>query len=188
MPSVSQTHDLLVGPESPLDHLSQKYNNTIIGRYANRIPVVASTLSRSGFTSAFTPLPNENPQVSLHGGPSGFDTQEWTPLLDPSEATLFSKSEVDTISSTMPVGSAVIFKRISQDGEDGFPGRLLVEVLVGLVQPSGPQTQKESFNLGSVVLVYRAKVLDENTVTPINLTQVSPIHPSSFSGIHLIPF
>ena len=188
MPSVSQTHDLLVGPESPLDHLSQKYNNTIIGRYANRIPVVASTLSRSGFTSAFTPFPNENPQVSLHGGPSGFDTQEWTPLLDPSEASLFSKSEVDTISSTMPVGSAVIFKRISQDGEDGFPGRLLVEVLVGLVQPSGPQTQKESFNLGSVVLVYRAKLLDENTVTPINLTQVSPIHPSSFSGIHLIPF
>lgn len=108
----------------------------------------------------------------MHGGPSGFDSKEWTPLLDPSEATLFSKAEVDTITSTMPVGSAIIFSRISEDGEEGFPGRLLVEVLVGLVQPSGPQTQRESLNLGSVVLVYRAKLLDEGKVTPINLTQV----------------
>lgn len=110
--------------------------------------------------------------MSLHGGPSGFDYKEWTPLLDSNEASLFSKSEVETIMGTMPMGSAVVFKRISEDGEEGFPGRLLVEVLVGLVQPSGPQTQQESLNLGSVVIVYRAKLLEEGKVTPINLTQV----------------
>ena len=110
--------------------------------------------------------------MSLHGGPSGFDYKEWTPLLDSNEASLFSKSEVETIMGTMPMGSAVVFKRISEDGEEGFPGRLLVEVLVGLVQPSGPQTQQESLNLGSVVIVYRAKLLEEDKVTPINLTQV----------------
>lgn len=110
--------------------------------------------------------------MSLHGGPSGFDYKEWTPLLDSNEASVFSKSEVETIMGTMPMGSAVVFKRISEDGEEGFPGRLLVEVLVGLVQPSGPQTQQESLNLGSVVIVYRAKLLEEGKVTPINLTQV----------------
>ncbi|KAI0790063.1 galactose mutarotase-like domain-containing protein [Abortiporus biennis] len=166
-----RTHDLLIGPEDPKDHLTQKYTNTIVGRYANRLPVTESTLSRSGITATFTPLANENPEVSLHGGPSGFDSKEWTPLLDPSESQLFSQAEVQTIMGTMPAGSAIVFRRISEDGEEGFPGKLLVEALVGLVQPSGPQVQQEVLNLGSVVLVYRAKLLDKAKVTPINLTQ-----------------
>ncbi|EEB88271.1 hypothetical protein MPER_13979, partial [Moniliophthora perniciosa FA553] len=33
-----RTHDVLIGPEDPEGHLKMKYTNTIIGRYANRIP------------------------------------------------------------------------------------------------------------------------------------------------------
>jgi len=166
-----RTHDLLIGPEDPKGHLTQKYTNTVVGRYANRLPVSASTLSRSGFKATFTPLPNENPEVSLHGGPAGFDSKEWEPLLDVSESKLFTPAEVETAMSVMPPGSGVVFRRVSEDGEEGYPGKLLVEALVGLVQPSGPQTSQQVLNLGSVVLVYRAKLLDEGKVTPINLTQ-----------------
>ena len=51
---------------------------------------------------------------------------------------------------------------------------------MSLVEPSGPQTQNVQeggeLNLGGVVIVYRAKLLDEGKVTPINLTQVSDRH------------
>lgn len=183
-PRFPQTHDLLIGPESPADHLTQKYTNTIVGRYANRVPVASPdaadpsfTLSRNGHTSDFTPLSNESPTVSLHGGRIGFDSVEWTPLVDPSESELFSDAEKQHLSGGAGV-VGIIFKRVSEDGEEGYPGRLLVEALVSLVEPSGPQTQSvkegSELKLGNVVIVYRAKLLDEGKVTPINLTQVSP--------------
>jgi len=43
--------------------------------------------------------------------------------------------------------------------------------LFALVSPKGAQIAQEEYNLGSVVIVYRAKLLDEGKVTPINLTQ-----------------
>ncbi|TCD61099.1 hypothetical protein EIP91_009036 [Steccherinum ochraceum] len=167
------THDLLIGPEIPNDHLTQKYTNTLVGRYANRLPVhdEPHILQRNSFTSTFTPLNNESPKVSLHGGRVGFDAVDWTPLLDNSESQLFTPKE---LSHVLP-GAGVVFSRISEDGEEGYPGKLLVEALVTLVDPSGPQTQNAAnggeVNLGSLVIVYRAKLLDEGKVTPINLTQ-----------------
>ena len=65
----------------------------------------------------------------------------------------------------------MVFSLVSESGDQGFPGKLLVEVLVSLVDPKGPQTSQPELNLGAVVIVYRAKLLDEATVTPINLTQ-----------------
>ncbi|KAH8092568.1 galactose mutarotase-like protein [Cristinia sonorae] len=171
-----RTHDLLIGPENPADHLTQKYTNTIVGRYANRLPVNqdAFPLSRNGHSSTFTPQSNESPTVSLHGGRVGFDYVEWTPLLDPSESQLFTDAEKSHLNGSDGV-VGVIFKRISEDGEEGYPGRLLVETLVSLVEPSGPQAESvktgSELKLGSVVIVYRAKLLDEGKVTPINLTQ-----------------
>ena len=112
----------------------------------------------------------ENPQVSLHGGPVGFDDVDWE-VLHPMQATLFSDEEKLTIGS---IPSAAVFGHTSKDGDQGFPGTLRVEVLVGLLNPgqSNVAVNKGEFNLGSIIFIYRAKLLDEEKkVTPVNLTQ-----------------
>ncbi|KZT00930.1 galactose mutarotase-like protein [Laetiporus sulphureus 93-53] len=165
-----KTHDILIGPESPAGHITQKYTNTIIGRYANRVPVGTHALARNGLSASLTAIANESPSVSLHGGPVGFDSLPWEPLMDPSQAELFTQAELATAMAEIP--AACVFRRISEDGEEGYPGRLLVEVLVGLVQPKGPPVNEgKEWNLGSVLIVYRAKLLDEGKVTPLNMTQ-----------------
>jgi aldose 1-epimerase len=118
-----------------------------------------------------THIPESDPKVSLHGGPKGFDDVDWD-VLHPSQATLFSDSEKVTIGS---IPSSVVFSYTSPDGDQGFPGTLKTEVLVGLVSPGQAEidTDKGEYHLGSILLVYRARLLEENKVTPVNLTQVS---------------
>ncbi|KAH9921180.1 galactose mutarotase-like protein [Epithele typhae] len=168
-----KTHDILIGPEDPTGHQTQKYTNTIIGRYSNRLPVGTFELERNGFKSTVTPQANEKPTVSLHGGVKGFDQYPWEPLVDPSASELFTPAELATLQTRAP--SSMIFKRISEDGEEGFPGTLLCETLVALAQPEGAPAQTadgtKEWNLGSVIVVYRAKLLDDGKVTPVNLTQ-----------------
>lgn len=165
-----KTHDILIGPELPAGHLTQKYTNTIIGRYANRVPAGTHPVSRAGVHSSLTAASNESPSVSLHGGLSGWDLAPWDPLPDLSAATLFSPDEQQTIAATLP--SACVFVRESPNGEEGYPGRLRVEVLVGLAQSNAPPPAASAeWLLGSVVLIYRARLLDTDKVTPINLTQ-----------------
>lgn len=166
-----RTHDLLVGPENPTDHLRQKYTNTVVGRYANRLPVSSHTLAKAGVEATFAPRPNEAPTVSLHGGVQGWDSHFWEPVLSPYDAKLFTPAEVATIESELAGQTSVIFRRYSEDGEEGFPGRLLCEVFVALVPPKGV-AQEEEHCLGSVVVIYRAQLEEANKVTPINLTQV----------------
>lgn len=114
----------------------------------------------------------ENPQVNLHGGAVGFDDVDWE-VLHPTQATLFSDDEKVSI-ATIP--SAVAFAHTSPDGDEGFPGTLRSEVLVGLLGPgqNNVAVQKGEYALGSVVFIYRAKLTDEDkkVVTPVNLTQV----------------
>ncbi|EKM58733.1 uncharacterized protein PHACADRAFT_27149 [Phanerochaete carnosa HHB-10118-sp] len=174
-----KTHDILIGPEDPATHLQQKYTNSIVGRYANRVPVSASdaaaptTLTKAAAQGQFSPRPNEKPTVSLHGGVQGFDSHLWEPLLDPNAVQLFTPAELVTIQSDFPGQSSVIFARTSDDGEEGYPGRLRVEVFVGLVSPKGKAIDELTgeYCLGSLVIVYRAKLEGEDKVTPINLTQ-----------------
>ncbi|KAH8112722.1 galactose mutarotase-like protein [Phellopilus nigrolimitatus] len=167
-----KTHDLLVGPENANDFLSEyhKYHNNIIGRYTNRVPVGEHTVERNGFTSQFVAQGNQkDPKVSLHGGPKGFDDVEWD-VVHPSQATLFSDEEKVSIGA---IPSSVVFSHTSPDGDQGFPGTLYTEVLVGLLNPGQAEVDnsKGEFHLGSILFVYRAKLLEEDKVTPINLTQ-----------------
>ena len=131
-------------------------------------------------------MSNETPNVSLHGGQVGFDEQPWEPIPfppSPGEVELFSDKELGTIASG--VATAAIFKYTSEDGEQGYPGKLRVEALIGLLQPklSGVSGSGE-LNLGSVLIVYRAKLLEEGKVTPINLTQVRSVFPNRFDRLN----
>ena len=103
-----------------------------------------------------------DPAASLHGGPKGFDSVEWK-VSNVSDAELFSEKEKTSLSTI----SAALFSHTSEDGDQGYPGKLYTEVAVFVLPPP-----KASGSVGSVVLVYRAKLLDANVVTPINLTQV----------------
>ncbi|KAG8905183.1 hypothetical protein FRB99_000548, partial [Tulasnella sp. 403] len=111
---------------------------------------------------------------NLHGGADGFDRRVFE-VVDPSDRTqyeLFSEQEKDAI-QTLP--ASAIFKLTSPAGDQGFPGRLNLEVLLGLAHPgSAPKSLESSeFEQGSVVILYRAKLdgAQEKTVTPVNLTQ-----------------
>jgi aldose 1-epimerase len=118
--------------------------------------------------------------VSLHGGLRGFDSLPLVLLSSPSESTLFTKAELTTLATQIPgESSSSIWRLVSEDGDQGYPGRLTVEVLVALQEASGGKSEEgggEELALGSIVIVYRAKVDKKDgkpVVTPINLTQVS---------------
>lgn len=102
------------------------------------------------------------------------------PPEDPS--ILFSAAEIVNIAPSGP-SSYGIFRLLSKDGDQGYPGTLLVEALIALVEPGNQQQTRQqaeagdtsaSYDLGRIVLVYRAKLKtgEKKVVTPINLTQV----------------
>jgi aldose 1-epimerase len=79
------------------------YAGAVVGRYANRIARGAFELDGVAYQ-----VPVNDPPNALHGGAAGFDTREWTVLRSS--------------------GRAVSLGYVSADGEEGFPGRLDVEV------------------------------------------------------------
>ncbi len=104
----------------------------------------------------------------MHGGPKGFDDVEWK-VSDPSKATLFSEKELASLTG---IESAVLFLIVSEDGDQGFPGKLLTEVVMALLPSNGKASADGEKTIGSILFVYRAKVLDgKKVVTPVNLTQ-----------------
>lgn len=97
--------DILLG-FSTLDGYLQKnnpYMNCIVGRYANRIANAKFTIDGIDFK-----INSSTDYYSLHGGIKGFDKKIWKVV----------HQSVDTI----------IMHYISEDGEEGFPGTLAVEV------------------------------------------------------------
>ncbi|KAJ6459464.1 galactose mutarotase-like domain-containing protein [Mycena vitilis] len=177
-----RTHDIVIGPESPKDHTTQRYTNTAIGRYSNRVPVGTHKVQRNGITSEVTAIANESPRVSLHGGPVGFDSLPWTLLTPENPPTLFTAKEMGHIPLASSPSSYAVFRLVSADGDQGYPGKLVTEALVAVVEPGdqarkyrhpGDTAENEEYDLGSVVFVYRSKLVvgDKKVVTPVNLTQ-----------------
>jgi aldose 1-epimerase len=107
----------------------------------------------------------------LHGGPTGFDSIVWTVLGAEEAPQLFSKSEIERIHG-LPAKTFALFRSISPDGDQGYPGELLTEVLIALVPSTAGRSSVAK--LGHVVIVYRAKLKGQKkAVTPVNLTQVT---------------
>ncbi|CAE6416204.1 unnamed protein product [Rhizoctonia solani] len=160
-----KTHDIVVNPFDAKENAKgRSFLNPVVGRYTNRVPAEKMTVERLGAKAEVTPIATESPTVSLHGGPKGFDIAIWEHV-PVKQATLFSSSETEAL----PEGSAAIFRHISPDGDEGYPGKLTTEVLFAIVPPS----KNQPFQLGSVLIVYRYKVEGKDgadIVTPVNLT------------------
>lgn len=127
--------DIVLG----FDNLDQYTTNTphfggIIGRYANRIANGAFTLDGVKYT-----LPKNNGPNTLHGGFIGFDKVFWS-------SEPFKHHD----------GVGIIFKYLSKDGENGFPGNLNVTVTYTLTEKN------------ELIFDYEATT---DKATPINLTQ-----------------
>jgi aldose 1-epimerase len=106
----------------------------IIGRYANRIANGTFTLDGMKYD-----LPKNNGPNTLHSGFVGFDKVLWT-------AEPFKHHD--------EVG--IVFKYLSKDGENGFPGNLNVTVTYTLTEKN------------ELIFDYEATI---DKATPINLTQ-----------------
>ncbi|MGK0188985.1 MAG: aldose 1-epimerase [Verrucomicrobiales bacterium] len=129
--------DIVLGFDSIAEYEEKSpYFGCITGRYANRIAKGKFTLEGEEYTLAVN-----NDVNHLHGGLKGFDKQVW-------KAT----------TENTPSGPAITFKHSSPDGDEGYPGKLAMEVVYTLT------------NADELRIDYKATT-DKSTV--INLTNHS---------------
>lgn len=125
--------NVVLGHDS-IDHVvnsPEPFLSTTIGRYGNRIAKGHFTLYGEEHQLAINNGPN-----ALHGGPTGFHARVWD--------------------AVQPDDQTVIFTYVSEDGEEGYPGRLEVEMTYRLEE-----------EVNALVIEYRATT-DKATV--VNLT------------------
>lgn len=130
--------DIALGFADPVDYVSTKYINdcpyfgAIIGRYANRIKEGRFRIGEHEFQ-----LARNNGKNHLHGGIKGFDKAIWNDEIIDHNGQQALKLSLS-----------------SDDGDQGYPGSLKVEVIYSL---------KEN----SLVIDYKAVT---DATTPLNLT------------------
>lgn len=98
------------------------YFGCIVGRVANRIKDGKFTLDGVEYTLAIN-----NPPNSLHGGHKGFDKQIW-------DVIEYKKGDTPSI----------VFKYHSRDGEEGFPGDLIVTARYTLTSKTSMRLDMEA--------------------------------------------
>lgn len=110
VPAPGGSRDIVLGCETLADYQAQdKYFGALVGRVANRIGGACFDLAGRHYSLAANSGPN-----CLHGGIHGFHQAVWN--AQPTQAG----------------GLALTY--LSQDGEEGFPGRLQVEATYCLNQ------------------------------------------------------
>jgi hypothetical protein len=130
----------------------------------------------------------ESEKVSLHGGPNALDTVLFE-TIEAADSTLFSAAELRALKTTDY--SNALFTTTVPDGSNGFPGTLRIEVLFAVIDPTTiPAVSPGKYaDLGSALIVYRARLTDSGTITPINLSQVTAhFTPEPMSRIKLYTF
>lgn len=100
--------DVVLGYDSLEDYRTRGgYLGATVGRYANRIAGGRFVLNGTSYRVGC----NEKGVTHLHGGPLGFDTRVWAPVIEQIE----------------PVPTLKLYL-LSEDGEMGYPGRMTVAV------------------------------------------------------------
>ena len=127
--------DIVLGYETLEGYLNsnEQYFGAIIGRFGNRIAKGQFSIGDSTYS-----LATNNGENHLHGGPKGFHNVVWN-ILHESDSSL-------------------VLSYRSQDGEEGYPGNLEVEITYSLT------------NNDELKIKYRATT---DKPTPINLTHHS---------------
>lgn len=127
--------DVLLGYDSVEEYESNGnyFFGATIGRVANRIENACFRLGSKNYPLVI----NHGTRSCLHGGNKGFDKQVW-------------QGEV--------VGDSVVFSRLSPDGEEGFPGNLLIKAVYTFTEKN------------EIVIDYEAET-DSDTI--INITNHS---------------
>lgn len=127
--------DVVLGHVSPEKYIDspEPYFGATIGRYGNRIANAAFEIDGVAYS-----LNKNNGENSLHGGPNGFHNVLWK------------------VEETDP--SKIVFRYLSKDGEEGFPGNLNVMMVYELSEDN------------EFIISYEAL---SDKKTPVNLTHHS---------------
>jgi len=127
--------DIVLGFDSLSGYLAgSPYFGAVVGRYANRIAGGRFTLDGATYQLARNNGPN-----SLHGGVRGYDKVLW-------RAEPFRKT----------LAAGVVFRYVSPDSEEGFPGTVSLEVSYTLTDDN------------ELIIDYSAST---DKATPLNLSQ-----------------
>lgn len=134
--------DVVLGFKNPEDYQKEHpYFGCLVGRYANRIAKGIFELEGKTYKLAINNGPN-----SLHGGLKGFDKHFW---------------------DVTPGDSKLTLRRISPDGEEGYPGNLELIVTYSL----SPENE----------LLIEYKAMTDKT-THLNLTNHSYFNLNPMAG------
>jgi galactose mutarotase-like enzyme len=146
--------DIVLGFDSPKEALlsnNPSYLGAIVGRVANRIAKGHFELANDKGGVQEYQLETNNGANHLHGGSKGFSNKIWDAQI------------VDDGSSDK--GKAVLFTLLSEDGDQGYPGSVLVTATYSLQAGKNKSTVKLCLDMKAV--------LQGKTSTPINLAQHS---------------
>ncbi|XP_027162728.1 aldose 1-epimerase-like [Coffea eugenioides] len=131
--------DVVLGYDSVKEYLNDtQYFGAIVGRVVNRIGGAQFTLNGVHYKLDA----NEKPNM-LHGGRKGFSLLTW-------KVEKYVKDKANPF---------IVLSYYSPDGEEGFPGNLLVRVTYALLEPY------------KLSVIMEAEAL--NKATPVNLAQHS---------------
>ena len=131
----SKTADIVLGPKDLDGYLADGANHgAVVGRSANRIAGAKFTIDGVSYS-----IPQNDGTNNLHTGDKAYQFKFWdNEVLDKDRTDRFIESSgipgLFDNEDKRSAGESVLFSCISEDGENGFPGKLKTDVLYAWLQ------------------------------------------------------